>query len=505
MYPNKIKPLDIGLTVVTIIYLIVELSFNARLLDAVGTGAALRQINILEFFGRSLSGIAAALIVFQASMWLCDKFKKWGIGISLILALIATVLTYIGIEKFVENSVNNTDATFKKISLSVGLLQSALVNGKIQLPQLDSNTAIFTTPEGKALVAIFPYMVSQVDNLESIIKPIKRKIIQEKIEHSMGGAEGYYEQYLKGLDAVRASYKKYAAIPGESDINSLIEREFQKAWKRYLSDLGKHGWTPSSVPEVYQSRVIKNVRKNVKIPSDWDLQDQQVFHDAVASKIRNKAQKNWEIKPGLSWNEYFSHAKIQKQIKSEMGLPGTINLKSSYESAADFERLVYQPFLERNVNERIQQYDADVINFEHNGKNYQLGLDAAKISISVPLALFFSMMGAILHGGKLLYLISKLFWKTSFVKRFTTLLSLIAIVYFVLLANLQNNVTQSILYARLSNEYLANTSDAQASISRKLKLQALHNIVVGQGYSYPLNEYIRVNVLHGFTFGFGHN
>lgn len=501
-FTQKIKPLDIGLIVITIIYLIVELSFNARLLDAVGTGAALDQINLLEIFGRSLSGIAAALVVFQVSMWVGEQSKNWGMGFSLILALIAAVFTYVGIEQFVENSVNKTDATFKKISLSVGLLQTALVNGKIQLPQLDSDTEIFTTPEGKALVAIFPYMVSQVDNLESIIKPIKRKIIQEKIEHSIGGAEGYYQQYLKGLEAVRASYQKYAAIPDAGDINSLIEREYQKAWKRYLSDLGKHGWTPSSVPEAYQSRVIKNVRKNVNVPSDWDLQDQQGFRDAVAAKIRNKTQKNWAIKPGLSWNEYFAHANIQKQLKSELGLPSTANLKSSYENAAEFERLVYQPFLDRNVNERIQQYDADVINFEPNGKNYQLGLDAAKVAISVPLALFFSMMGAILHSGKLIYLISKLF-KTSFIKRFSALLVLIAMLYFVLLTNIQNNVTQSILYAKLSNEYLENTPDAQTSISRKLKLQALHNIVVGQSYSYPLNEYIRVHVLNGFTFGFG--
>lgn len=53
------------LIVLTVIYLSFELGFNARLLDVVGSRATPHDIEELEFFGRTLSGIAAA-------WWCCN-------------------------------------------------------------------------------------------------------------------------------------------------------------------------------------------------------------------------------------------------------------------------------------------------------------------------------------------------------------------------------------------------------------------------------------------------
>lgn len=56
------------LIVLTIIYLCFELGFNARLLDVVGGNVKPEDVEGVEFYGRSLSGIAAALVVLQL-MW----------------------------------------------------------------------------------------------------------------------------------------------------------------------------------------------------------------------------------------------------------------------------------------------------------------------------------------------------------------------------------------------------------------------------------------------------
>ena len=51
----------IWLVVLTSIYLCVELAFNARLLDVVGSAPDADTVHHIEIFGRSLSGVAVAL------------------------------------------------------------------------------------------------------------------------------------------------------------------------------------------------------------------------------------------------------------------------------------------------------------------------------------------------------------------------------------------------------------------------------------------------------------
>ena len=54
----------------TLVYLLFELAFNARLLDVVGGTATQDQIHHIEIYGRSLSGAAVGLLVMQ---WLLGR------------------------------------------------------------------------------------------------------------------------------------------------------------------------------------------------------------------------------------------------------------------------------------------------------------------------------------------------------------------------------------------------------------------------------------------------
>ncbi|WP_291750922.1 hypothetical protein [Candidatus Sulfuricurvum sp. RIFRC-1] len=57
---------------ITLLYLIFELSFSARLLDVAGGVSSQNDIDGIETYGRMLSGIAAGLFLFS---WL--KNKEW--------------------------------------------------------------------------------------------------------------------------------------------------------------------------------------------------------------------------------------------------------------------------------------------------------------------------------------------------------------------------------------------------------------------------------------------
>ena len=107
------------LIVLTIIYLCFELGFNARLLDVVGGDVKPHDVEDVEFYGRSLSGIAAALVVLQL-MWRrrLKNGGKDGSGPSwkkiLLWCTFTAVLVFMVLKTFVTVLVNTRDAEFRR-------------------------------------------------------------------------------------------------------------------------------------------------------------------------------------------------------------------------------------------------------------------------------------------------------------------------------------------------------------------------------------------------------
>ncbi|MEG0885399.1 MAG: hypothetical protein RSH52_29570, partial [Janthinobacterium sp.] len=112
------------LIVLTIMYLCVELGFNARLLDVVGGDVKPHDVEGVEFYGRSLSGIAAALVVLQL-MWR-RRLKNNGSGPSwkkIIFCCVATAAVVFGILKTtVTVLVETRDAQFRRLAFNTTLM-----------------------------------------------------------------------------------------------------------------------------------------------------------------------------------------------------------------------------------------------------------------------------------------------------------------------------------------------------------------------------------------------
>ena len=64
--------------------------------------------------------------------------------------------------------------------------------------------------------------------------------------------------------------------------------------------------------------------------------------------------------------------------------------------------------LDRAVDEAMPRFSARNEDFGRGGQHYKLGQDAARAAIVPPVALLFSLLGAVGHFAKLLYLIAKL-------------------------------------------------------------------------------------------------
>lgn len=570
------------LLLITAIYLAFELAFNARLLDVVGGGATENQIHSIEQYGRSLSGIALALFMLQGMLYFKNwgsqkKTDKKTIGFFLTFAFVSTLsfalpffaalnhlpvifgaavgtvvlfvvlkfilhlssddcdgaMTYVmmilicggfilsvymSLQKLTNHLVYSSSPEFRHASSNIVLVQSALVDGKVRIDGLSDDPAIFSRPEGKAFLALFPLMAVSVERLDEKIRGVKIDLIRDEISNRAGGPEGLYKKYMEGVKEAATQYKKYdAGSRGANADENDIAHQQNKAWDEYKAKLYKHGWNPYTVPDKHRARVVRDVQSRVPVPDDWELTDEEGFRAAVERKMFNRrgtvrgnsVTHNGKTIPfGLSWPEFFAHPAVQEDIRKKMGLSSAPLLKPSYTSGPEFERTVFEPWLYKQAKKRLEVYDAPVSLFADKLTYAEEGKRMARAAIVPPIALFFSLLGAIAHLGKFAYLFLKvMLWKVLQKEKDNDKKKLgLALLFGVLsvvpvtgmtLKTLENEVTSSRIYGYLKNQ----VQEDRSTIS-DLIVNGSHIVAVGQGVFYSFDEKIRTDVLGGITFGY---
>ena len=130
-----------------------------------------------------------------------------------------------------------------------------------------------------------------------------------------------------------------------------------------------------------------------------------------------------------------------------------------------------------------------------------------------PVALLFSLLGAVGHFAKLLYLIAKLVvWvrtpagqepgRTA-TRAAGLALVLTLVCVWTAFSFMQNGVTQSELFQQMSRaESGRDDESAGQALRRRVLANIAHVVVVGQAYTYPFNEAVRTRVLGGIKYGY---
>lgn len=521
----------------TVTYLTFELAFNARLLDVVGGNASQDDVHRIEISGRLLSGCAAALVLLQIML---SARKSWLAIVGACGLTIAVV--YMALQMFVNFLVNDfSTLEFRRQALNVTLIQQSLVEGRVELAGLNQDPDLYSRPEGKAFLAMFALMATSVEDLDRKISDAKIQLLSEHIGKQVGGIQGYFDSYRQAIDQVTQQWKNYRKLDAAHvDIDAEVDKRHQRAWNQYLNDLGKQGWTPSSVPAAYHERVRRNVRKKgAPVSSHWALNDEAGFRAAIASQVRRKVSgkkpevriRGQVIPPGLSFPAFVQHPALQAELRDTLKLPSTVRVPHEVDKP-QFVTL-FNAMRTSQATQEARKYNAPLDTFGPGGKNFELGLDAARAAIVPPVALFFSMLGALGHMAKLSYILAKLLrsvlrparryvvkdaahratWGDklrAWVPHDPLLLIPAALLVsaWLWLSQLHTPVTQSPLYATLAQDTLTRFAPGHAaddaprwSLGHAL-VQTLHVVSVGQSFAYPYNERMRTEVLRGIRFGY---
>ncbi|QDK19892.1 hypothetical protein ES815_16960 [Leclercia adecarboxylata] len=525
-------------TGITLTYLICELAFNSRLLDLVGSVSTADEVHNMERYGRTLTAIAAALLALQFSLMGIVRLKKKGVWLTakastalvLLICLITGTLTWHAVEWVIERQVTKSTGEFRQMSLLAQLYQHALIEGQQTLEgiPLDSGggqAQTWNSPSGKAFLATLPVLLSSSDRYRKLLERDAEQNLRDNISAQEGGVRGYYEAWIQARGEVHKQFVAY--YNDDMDISETVRLEQARAWQRYERSLEAKRLKTWNVPRRYYATVRNQVRgQGVPVANDWSPSDRTGFNAAVAKAARQKylAQRTVvyqgvTIPKRLDWGVFFRLDVVQKALREKLLLPANTLVREEYplnDKLKQFALELHTPHLNEAVKQQLPELRAAVSSYSAGGVNEKLGEDAARAVIVPPIALIFSLVGALTHLAKLLYLVLVPLTATLLTRRswrpvrflnhhplaFPVALIAVLVVTFSLI---NNSITESVAYKNLKDGLAGakiTITDEPLPLSGGAVLRVMHAVSIGQSYSYPINQYLREHLLQGFDFGY---
>lgn len=497
-----------GLLCLTLFYLLFELAFNARLLDVTGTFATKDEIDSIETIGRIISGIALALVAWK---FILGRFERSGSidkdkrAAALILAAMGCIgLIYWGQKQIIESIVDASSGASRRIAVQLRLVSTAAVDGAVRIDGIDLSPERLRSPEGKSFIALLPFLAFSMDNIESKVVPVMRQVVRHRFMEDGGSPEiAYNTAYRPSVVAVRDSYNEYAR-----GVNAYIaalngtQDQQQSAWRRYEGRLRAKGRTPANVPNSYSDRIRSDLAdEGLNLPRGWDPGDRSTFYSVVASKVRRDADAQYarqtrdqagEVLPkDLDIQAFSQRPGVQRQWQEKLGVGKDTRLAMNM-SLETFTRTIHEPAMSKRVDEEVERLLSPAEDFADGGKQEQLGRDAMTALVVPPLALAFSLIGALTHlykcGSYIVWLLAPaLRWRTKMVAGTVLAIGLMAF-------TAGNEVTNARVYQHLEGKTYEGYLPPAAF--------GVRWVVQAQPYFYPVNEWIRSNLLLDLSFGY---
>lgn len=492
---------------VTLTYLIFELSFSARLLDVAGGVSSQDDIDGIEIYGRVLSGIAVGLFLFS---WLKDKewvpFNK--IVLAFVVFIASFLLMYQVQENIVRTLIDRLSDEERKQAVILAIAAPQIASGDVDIANQKYGEGGLDSASAKSFVALFPALALYKENLDKDIEKLTPLFIKSQLTRSCeAGTEGcigdsqdfHNKVWAKIVEESQNKYNAMVESYQSETSSSAIKKQQNKAWKRHVSTVrSKTGYSPDNVPEYMHNKIRERLKKDhgLLLPYGWNPGDRGTFNNAVRNKIYRQADQSLSrqlgrsIPANLSFEWFFKQKGTQQHIRETLNIT---NQKMSFPlvySHEESEKYVYNRILEHFVEKELSRLDSEAKEFAPEGKHAEMGESAAKRVFVPAVALFFSLLGGLGHfmkSGALIMESSVPFW--SGLSRMFIGVVMASILMFIT----SNPVIESKPYQILS-EGVKEKNGVVLALGAEWIIRMESNI-------YPVNNWLRINVLQGLNFG----
>ena len=231
----------------SLIYLIIELSFNARILDASASLSTAVDFGQLEIYGRTISASGATLFAWRLLLpvWSTSGLLRLSLKF-LFIAVLVFPLVFVGQKKLVDNLVDYSSSETRRSAEILTLLKFGVANGFVEIEELAVDELLLQTAEGKMFITLSGLLAYNSKNMRIVLERELDKIAGYAISTQQSAASSaLFKNYLyvsrKILDryqeyqqAVFELERKQSAATAEAVV--LYENAMNQAvpvWQRY--------------------------------------------------------------------------------------------------------------------------------------------------------------------------------------------------------------------------------------------------------------------------------
>lgn len=403
---------------ITLVYLILEFALNARILDVISEANrdALRGV---EFWGRILFGVALSIVVWKlvASSSLSPR--------ALLLCLMTVgPVAYFGQKAVLDQLVAKTTPEFRRHAAQLAMITAAAPQGAVTFKNVPLQGADWDDPDGRVFLALLPALVSTSSAFAKTVESTLPTLAKLEARKGLGDVRVLHERILLLVsEELSRQYERYFTAVGFQQRAATAEQ----GWAEYLRRLEKLEIDPYRPTSFQKSAVLSQLRSNsLFMPEGWRLYDQKGFVAAwneragrfskAAPVDDSGSAPRKSIEPGLNRAEFDRHPEVQAGLRAKLLAEGLKPNEGEIDPEMGlriFNDSVYEPTLIAAIEPKLSNVLARAGEFDEGGRLRQEGLDAARRTLIPPVAIAFSMLGALLNLIALLFALVKALFHRS--------------------------------------------------------------------------------------------
>ena len=495
MTSTSAAPKPVLLVLLTLSYLLLELAFNARLLDVAGGIPDQEALDEVEFFGRLLSGAGLSLLLWK---WSGATTKGLVIGLVRLAAIsaLAVPLMFWGQRALIDAIVDASSAPERASAAIASQLPVALIWQVADIADLKLSSKALDQPAGKTFLAVLPLLATHTPELLKSAQVQIRQLVATTVRQQMGTNEEMYNQHYVPLANQARDLFNNDYHPASVKLAEVQQQggSADNLWRDYQIEVNQQPFTASSASPKQREQVIKILRsRGVNVPDGWRLNDREGFMAALSGEgqpnYRDKMVEflgpDANVQPGLSWADFSSHSDVQKHLRTKFAkaypdIPLPLNKIGMSASTLEFKRTVYDPTVENLVQKQLKRMRLDSASYEEGKDNFEFGRKAMRAVVVPPLALSFSLFFGIANlAGLFSAFVPGPLWARSLAK--------VAILGGIVLTPLvmANQISDSAAYRKL---------EASLRTNNLLAASALNWLVHAQPVYYSLGHLVHMSL-----------
>jgi hypothetical protein len=442
--PGVYRLITVLLLVATSFYLLTEIAFTSYLIEFLGAPRTAAEVLDIEHIGRRLTGIALALVLFPIVINLTIKvlgysFQTMALIVVLVLPLTAFTSYHFvvwGIEKMVVGLTDNTTLASRQNALLVSAVVGRLHQTDDHLPVLTLNGEFVPNVLGKSVqqkivLAALPFLISSVPEMRQKMMAALEATVRKSIRRRLGSDEQAYNDlfvrpmhdliaptydgFVKALNAYRtARYERVRRADEEFDRyrEELAQRrltiDVAKRSKRVMDAVAKK--IIAENPRFRQICDRKGIPDSV---ADFDEVVEHTIEDEYAGAIQNLdlvglAPPAGDFTPdqfvALPQTKSLWGRRIGEHVKNDalarrIGEFGP-RAGDSATIFGQFQSVVLTAYIDEEVASRMADVGEQIDRYVSGSEVAQRAYSATKSIIVIPIAIMFSMFGALTHFTK---------------------------------------------------------------------------------------------------------